>query len=141
MTITVTHSFSSTIPDDPDALAAGEVTPSRWNAAHVVTGAVEAPASSTDNAIARFNGTSGQIQNSLPVITDTGEIQAPGGTAAAPVFSFISDADTGMFRIGADQIGFATGGVLRATIDSNGYLANERRARCTFGVNPESVCR
>jgi hypothetical protein len=136
MTITVTHSFSSTIPDDPDALAAGEVTPSRWNAAHVVTGAVEAPASSTDNAIARFNGTSGQIQNSLPVITDTGEIQAPGGTAAAPVFSFISDADTGMYRIGANQIGFATGGVLRATIDSNGISLTSAAFDALLGSTP-----
>jgi hypothetical protein len=40
MTISVTHAFVSAIADDPAAAAAGEVVPSNWNAAHVVTGAV-----------------------------------------------------------------------------------------------------
>lgn len=38
MSLTVTHAFISAIPDDPAAVAAGEVVPSNWNAAHVVSG-------------------------------------------------------------------------------------------------------
>lgn len=38
MSISVKHSFVSTIPDDSAAFSAGEVTPSRWNAEHIVTG-------------------------------------------------------------------------------------------------------
>jgi hypothetical protein len=39
-----------------------------------------------------------------------GRIQGGDGTAAAPEFSFINDPDTGMFRQGANAIGFATNG-------------------------------
>lgn len=46
------------------------------------------------------------------------------GTAAAPSYTFNGDVDTGMFRIGADQIGLATNGVLRATVDSAGVTAD-----------------
>jgi hypothetical protein len=38
VTVTVTHAFTSGIADDPAASAAGEVLPSHWNAAHIVTG-------------------------------------------------------------------------------------------------------
>ncbi len=37
MTIEITHDFQSAIADDPAAAAAGEVTPSHWNEAHVIT--------------------------------------------------------------------------------------------------------
>lgn len=41
MPLTVTHSKVSAIPDDPAAVAAGEVVPSDWNADHAITGAAE----------------------------------------------------------------------------------------------------
>jgi hypothetical protein len=40
------------------------------------------------------------------------------GTAAAPSFSWISDVDTGLYRIGADQIGISTGGTVRITVST-----------------------
>jgi len=121
VTITVTHPFVSPIADEPNAIATNEVTPTRWNAPHTVTGAVEAPASSTDNAIARFDGTTGGvIQNSAATVTDAGEVLAGNGSASLPAHSFGSDPDTGIFRIAANQLGLAAGGVLKATIDSNG---------------------
>lgn len=86
MAISVTHAFTSPVGDEGNS---NEIGPNEWNAAHTVTGAVAAPASTTDNAIARFDGTSGQIQNSAPTIDDTGAlfvnvntnstIPAPGG--------------------------------------------------------------
>lgn len=42
------------------------------------------------------------------------------GTAAAPSIYFTNDTDTGLYRPGTNQIGFTTGGVQRAQIDSNG---------------------
>lgn len=41
MALTVRHSFTSVIADDPAAAGAGEVLPSHWNATHTVTGTVE----------------------------------------------------------------------------------------------------
>jgi hypothetical protein len=46
-------------------------------------------------------------------ITSTGQIRLTDGSAAAPVLSFSSDPDTGVYRFGANQIGFALGGITR----------------------------
>ena len=40
------------------------------------------------------------------------------GTASAPAYSWSSDTNTGMWRVTADQLGFATGGANRLTISS-----------------------
>jgi len=45
------------------------------------------------------------------------------GTVAAPSVSFASDQDTGLYRIGANSIGVAAGGNLRARIDSSGITS------------------
>lgn len=45
-------------------------------------------------------------------------IRAVGGSAGVPSFSFTNDIDTGVYRVTADQIGFATSGVLRVRIDN-----------------------
>jgi hypothetical protein len=100
MAITVKHSKVSTIPDDADTSL---VRPSDWNADHTLTGLgtmaeqnannvnitggsitgvtgvgdVVGPASSTDNAIARFDTTTGKlIQNSGVTIDDNSNITA-----------------------------------------------------------------
>lgn len=44
------------------------------------------------------------------------------GSAAAPAMFFTSDTNTGIYRVGADQLGFATGGVLGAVVDSGQRL-------------------
>lgn len=63
----------------------------------------------------------GTITGSLTV---TGTIAGlfGNGSAASPAFGFTSDTDCGMYRIGANDIGFATGGTLRWEINSNGHL-------------------
>ena len=40
------------------------------------------------------------------------------GTAALPAYSFSADVNTGTYRIGADQLGFSTNGILRRTIST-----------------------
>jgi hypothetical protein len=47
------------------------------------------------------------------LITTGGQIQVGDGSAAAPVLSFGSDPDTGIFRPSADQIGISLGGTTR----------------------------
>ncbi|MFT5143102.1 MAG: hypothetical protein ACI80V_003092 [Rhodothermales bacterium] len=51
-----------------------------------------------------------------------GTITVNPGNAAVPAVKFNGDPDTGMFQIGADQLGFATGGIQRVSIGSDGAL-------------------
>jgi hypothetical protein len=43
-------------------------------------------------------------------IASAGELRAGDGSTSAPTWSFLSDTNTGMYRIAADQLGFAEGG-------------------------------
>jgi len=47
---------------------------------------------------------------------------AGSGTASAAAFAFDGDADTGMYRTGANALGFTTGGTGRLFIDSSGNV-------------------
>ena len=103
MPITVKHTKVSTIPDDGDTSL---VRPSDWNADHTLVGLgtmaeqnannvaitggtitgvsglgdVTGPASATDNAVARFDSTTGKvIQNSTVTINDNGTLEAVNG--------------------------------------------------------------
>ena len=44
------------------------------------------------------------------------------GSAAAPGLGFVEDADTGLYRIGADHLGLATGGTLALRVDADRRL-------------------
>lgn len=46
--------------------------------------------------------------------------QLSDGSAANPSLTFSADTNTGIYRVGADSIGFTTGGVLRAFLNSTG---------------------
>lgn len=56
-------------------------------------------------------GTSGQLSG-------PGIIYAGAGSAGGPSFSFQPDPDTGVYRVGADELGFGAGGGLRVSIDT-----------------------
>ncbi len=43
---------------------------------------------------------------------------AQDGTAGAPCYSFVNDANTGIYSVGADQLGISTGGTLRFTLST-----------------------
>lgn len=48
-------------------------------------GDIVGPASSTDNAVARWDGTTGKLlQNSLAILDDAGNLTLPGGTTGVP---------------------------------------------------------
>lgn len=52
----------------------------------------------------------------------TGPLAAPNGSAAAPAIGFDADPDSGLFRAGADILGFAAGGSERMRIDGAGNV-------------------
>jgi hypothetical protein len=49
-----------------------------------------------------------------------GPVEVPNGTGAAPAYSFGGDLDTGMYRAGANVLGFAAGGAPRARVTTAG---------------------
>ena len=58
---------------------------------------------------------------------------APLGTAAAPSIAFTGDSNTGIYSPGADQLAIATGGTVKATVDSSGrLLVGTSSARSNF---------
>lgn len=52
----------------------------------------------------------------------------PDGSVASPAVSFESDTDTGLYRIGANEIGFSAGGVVVGKFNSTGLSS-------TIGIN------
>lgn len=60
---------------------------------------------------------------SSTVITPTLPVQNADGSAATPSVGFSSDTNTGIYWIGADQIGFSTGGTLQMSISTTGITA------------------
>lgn len=71
-----------------------------------------------DDSYYSFNGT-GWLAS---LVSAAGVIKGVDGTVALPAFSFAADPDTGMYRIGANDLGFATNGILRFEIDGSGNL-------------------
>lgn len=87
------------------------------------------PTSTTDNTLPRFDGTSGAMQTSSVVVSDTNQLSGVTvyvtnglGSAGAPAYTFGGDTDTGIYSSGADIINFATGGTSRLQITAGGNL-------------------
>ncbi len=51
--------------------------------------------------------------------TITGAFKGANGSVGLPMYSFASDTDTGMYRHGANELGFSTGGTLGGWFDSS----------------------
>lgn len=58
---------------------------------------------------------------STTVVTSTLPWRGPSGSATAPALSYSADTNTGMYRIGADDLGFTTGGTLRFDISTTAF--------------------
>lgn len=89
-------------------------------------GDVEGPASSTDNAVARFDGTTGKIiQNSGVIVDDTNNVTVPGvvlasnGSNAAPSYSFSSASNTGFTLPTSNSIALVANGTERFRLANN----------------------
>ena len=108
---------------------------------------------STDNAIAIFDLATGKlIQNSAAIVSDTtgtitlapnGQFVAGLGAVGAPSFTFLTDTNTGLYRIATEQIGFTANGELQFAVrDGAGTVVNtafvqgaQTGAKATIGIN------
>jgi hypothetical protein len=109
----------------------GNLTVSGTLTASGITGAVTGPASSTDNAIARFNGTGGGvIQNSGIIVDDSNNLTLGGilrSTGANPaIYIGGGDTSTGTASIEIGQSRTANGA---AVIDLHGQTGTDYDAR------------
>lgn len=97
-------------------------------------GDVVGPASAIDNALARFDGTTGKlIQNGVTIETDAGELLAGDGSQSNPSYSFVNDPDTGMYVEGANTLKWTTGGSNRLILGASGILTNFGGIVISFG--------
>lgn len=76
-------------------------------------GDVSGPGSSTNNALVRWDGSTGTIiKNSMMLLSDTGQLLGLAGTSSAPTYSFGGTSNCGMFSDGTNTYltgsGFAT---------------------------------
>jgi hypothetical protein len=132
---TIATSYTLTLPVDDGTNGQALITDGNgvlsWSTA--ASGDVYGPASATDNAIARFDLTTGKIiQNSGVIIDDsnnitgagaittTGVLTVPAGTVSAPAITTTGDTNTGIFFPAADTIAFTEGGVESMRITSTG---------------------
>jgi hypothetical protein len=117
-----------TIPAGVEALAF-------WNGSDFELVSMVGPSSSTDNAITRYDGTTGKVvQNSgvtiddsnnmtgVVALTTTGVVTVPAGTNSAPAITTTGDTNTGIFFPAADTIAFTEGGTESVRIDSSGNV-------------------
>jgi microcystin-dependent protein len=61
-----------------------------------------------------------EVDEANDLIDLISRVKGPDGSASLPVFTFANDSDTGIYRVGANQIGITTGGTLRLLVDSDG---------------------
>jgi hypothetical protein len=80
-------------------------------------------------------GGTNRLTLSTSSFTSTVPTLAPSGSAAAPSYSFSGDTNAGIYSVGADQIGIATNGALRMTVDSSGNLGIGKTPASRLDVN------
>lgn len=71
--------------------------------------------------------------------TFTGVVDGANGSAAAPAITFTSDTDTGIFRSGANALGFTTGGTERGTLSSAGLFTTTGGLSSTTGAFSSTI--
>jgi hypothetical protein len=163
MQITVKHSKVSAIPDDADTSL---VRPSDWNADHTLVGLgtmaeqnanavaitggtitgvtglgdVVGPASATDNAVARFDSTTGKLlQNSVVTIGDTGATTgittlAASTSVTTPIVQATNSAGLALKNsAGTTQISMGAGGGDNITLASS---TNINGANAQIDISP-----
>ncbi len=77
---------------------------------------VDATSASEDSRMILRTKAAGAIVDTLTL--ENNAVQALAGTAALPAFSFSTDPDTGMYRIGANNIGWAVNGVVELDLNA-----------------------
>lgn len=99
-----------------------------WVSLSAGAGGVVGPGGgSTDTAIATWNGAGGNALNNSVVlldgsgnITGANSIANGAGAAATPSYTFTGDTDTGMYHVGANNLGLSVNGALVASVATTG---------------------
>lgn len=107
------------------------------------TGNVSGPASSTDNAITRFDGITGKIiQDSLVTINDLGAVSVPNGAVAATSINF-GTAGTGFYSTSNLNTIFSSSGTARFIFSNNGIhnITNSNNGRIQFPSTGITITR
>lgn len=74
---------------------------------------------SADNISVTTNGTQRMTISNLSVALKNGEVlRIADGTASAPGLNFDNDQNTGIYSVGADNLGISTGGTLRLDVET-----------------------
>lgn len=74
-------------------------------------GTVVGPGSSTDNALVRWDGTTGAlVQNGVAIETDAGEILAGAGSLTNAAYSKVGDANTGVYFPADNEVAMVANG-------------------------------
>lgn len=76
----------------------------------------------TTGGTTRLNISSSGLTVTGSVDVSTKVLGNASDTDAAPTYTWTGDTDTGMYRVGANQIGFSTGSTQRLLIDSSGLV-------------------
>jgi hypothetical protein len=100
------------------------------------TGTPAAPTASVGTNTTQLATTAFVLANALRQTggTLTGALLADFGTAALPGLAFDGDPDTGIFRVGADQLGIATNGVERVRFSTTAAVFNNDGANVDFRI-------
>lgn len=64
-------------------------------------------------------GTNATLTQTLALWVESGQVGTALGSASAPSYSFVGDANTGVFSSGADALDFTTGGTSRVTLSTS----------------------
>jgi len=96
------------------------------------TGDVVGPASATNNAIARFDGTTGKLiqdyTSGAPLVTDGGALQLADGNSTNPAVGFSGATNTGLYKTGTSIRFVHSGG--------NSLLINNDSVRSAWVLGP-----
>jgi hypothetical protein len=75
----------------------------------------------TDTLVATVGGTQTLVTTAAQTYLNAGVFTVPSGSATAPGFSFNGDDNTGLYHIGADNVGISLGGTLRYNFSATAF--------------------
>lgn len=128
----------SSVTKDPPAVSISEL---------LLPGYVIGPASSTDKALARWNGTTGSIlENSTVILSDAGDLTAvnsianAAGTVSAPSYTFTGRTDVGVWSSAAHILDFSTNSLRALQLVSSPALSvNYLTIGANSATNPPTI--
>lgn len=109
--------------------SASNASTSATNAANSATAAATSATNAATSATAAASSATTAATNVATALTNVGN-----GAVGTPSVAFGSDTNTGLYRVGADELGLAAGGALQASVDTSGLkLASSKTLRNSSG--------